>query len=491
MKRLLLLSLLILFASPVYAACTGSGAVWSCPAGTTAADVNAAISSASDGATITFANGSYSGGWSLLTTNGVTLICATGATCTHSGTVALGFYTTIITKFYRVSGFTFTGSGFVIEFCSAGSCSGGVTQARVDHNTFTGGGSVLFGDNFGSAVHYGVVDHNTFTAAGNYLAVQAIAQEPDTAPAGDNWAANSLGTGNNLFIEDNTFTFTSMTNNGSGCIDSWGNQSIVARHNTATNCRILSHGVPHAGPQNFEVYNNTVTDNSDPAGLGYRLIHHQGSGTFMVFNNVLSPANGSNMALLHYRAWTAVSVYVGAPLTLCDGTAAVDGNRSGEFGYPCYHQPGRDKDRVLHPIYLWNNQTSGGANINLSVETGGSGSCPGDCTTQQVAANRDYYQGSSTAQTSQSASLTTGMQFGPLAFRPTVCSTAGTDSADAGHGGVGYFATDVGAQGTLYQCSSTNTWTTYYTPYAYPHPLVTSGGAQPPAPPTNLRAVVQ
>src|SRR5260370_9377361 len=159
MKRLLLLSLLILFASPVYAACTGSGAVWSCPAGTTAADVNAAISSASDGATITFANGSYSGGWSLLTTNGVTLICATGATCTHSGTVTLSFYTTIITKFYRVSGFTFTGSGFVIEFCSPGSCSRGVTQVTVDHNIFTRRESILFADTFATPVPYVVVYH--------------------------------------------------------------------------------------------------------------------------------------------------------------------------------------------------------------------------------------------------------------------------------------------------------------------------------------------
>jgi len=25
--------------------------------------------------------------------------------------------------------------------------------------------------------------------------------------------------------------------------------------------------------------------------------------------------------------------------------------------------------------------------------------------------------------------------------------------------------------GTLYKCTATNTWTAYYTPYAYPHPL--------------------
>jgi len=44
---------------------------------------------------------------------------------------------------------------------------------------------------------------------------------------------------------------------------------------------------------------------------------------------------------------------------------------------------------------------------------------------------------------------------------------------------VGYWATDQGSwnqsgsggQGVLYKCTATNTWTLYYTPYTYPHPL--------------------
>lgn len=48
-------------------------------------------------------------------------------------------------------------------------------------------------------------------------------------------------------------------------------------------------------------------------------------------------------------------------------------------------------------------------------------------------------------------------------------------------GGVGYWATDVGTwnsnggpgeQGTLFLCSAANTWTAYYQPYFYPHPLI-------------------
>jgi hypothetical protein len=67
---------------------------------------------------------------------------------------------------------------------------------------------------------------------------------------------------------------------------------------------------------------------------------------------------------------------------------------------------------------------------------------------------------------------TTGVGRGPLSSRPTTCTT-----------GVGYWATDqgewnsshAGADGQFYKCTATDTWTLYYTPYTYPHPLVTGG----------------
>lgn len=68
------------------------------------------------------------------------------------------------------------------------------------------------------------------------------------------------------------------------------------------------------------------------------------------------------------------------------------------------------------------------------------------------------------------------MGFGTLARRPTTCPTNPENAFGMGVAGVGYFATDSGPQGTLYTCSA-NTWTVYYTPYTYPHPLV--GGAPP------------
>jgi hypothetical protein len=42
--------------------------------------------------------------------------------------------------------------------------------------------------------------------------------------------------------------------------------------------------------------------------------------------------------------------------------------------------------------------------------------------------------------------------------------------------------------GTLYKCTAINTWTAYYTPYTYPHPLrnENQGDTTPPAAPGGL-----
>lgn len=105
-----------------------------------------------------------------------------------------------------------------------------------------------------------------------------------------------------------------------------------------------------------------------------------------------------------------------------------------------------------------------------------------------IVANRDFYQESSNqgAQTSPTSPFdgTSGTGHGTLANRPATCTP-----------NVGYWATDQGTwnhsgkgeQGQLFVCSSTNTWTLYYQPYSYPHPLESGTGITP-APPTNVTA---
>ena len=106
--------------------------------------------------------------------------------------------------------------------------------------------------------------------------------------------------------------------------------------------------------------------------------------------------------------------------------------------------------QALEPIYSWSNAVSGSP---VKVES--------NFTTLKE--NRDYYN--------QTASFngTVGIGVGPLANRPETCTP-----------GVAYWATDQGEwdsihdgpDGQLYVCTATNTWSLYYKPYTYPHPLV-------------------
>lgn len=87
-------------------------------------------------------------------------------------------------------------------------------------------------------------------------------------------------------------------------------------------------------------------------------------------------------------------------------------------------------------------------------------------------ANRDFYQQFGTYGESGSFDGTKGVGQGAASAKGATC-TAGPGGNTPG---VGYWATD---ESKLYVCTATNTWTTYYTPYTYPHPLV-SGTPDPP-----------
>jgi hypothetical protein len=495
----LLVAMTWALAVPVFGACSGSGTSWSCPAGSVAADVNTVISSASDGATVTFDQGNYT--WSSTITfslsKGITLICATGATCTVSVSgVTFGWPSGSSSKLYRISGFTFpSASNYMVWTCPGGGCTGTISQFRFDHNAITDNGTedtiIQLGENTAKQYIYGVIDHNIVTCVNSCYFLQWInvTSSYDVSPP-----APPLGTGNNLFIEDNRITINSLTNLGTGCVDHWGSSAVVYRHNTSMNCRVLSHGVLHGGgPSNFEIYSNTIQE-TDSNGQGcYRCIHHQGSNTMLVFNNTLSTTgskSGDPMAFLHYRSGSDNSPY-------CDGSDARDGNRSPSttwHGYPCWRQPGRDVTGAYKPIYVWNNKWSDtGAKIDINYDDPWTGT---DYSSVQIVANREYYNAvSASAQSSSTSPFNgaTGMGFGTLANRPTSCTTSTETAYGRGAAGVGYFATDDGAQGTLYTCSAPNTWTAYYVPYAYPHPLVsggTSGGGTTPNAPTNLSVAV-
>ena len=443
------------------------------------ATVAAAISAASTGDTICVPAGSatWSSVLTLSTSKDVILTGSGGGQTliTCSGTcIDLPVSQTI-----RVTGFGFTTvSDQVMNHRVNGAVSG--KYHRIDHNTFTktGGGysSVdITAEPNGNCsdspyiVPSVIYDHNTLTDVrvfsagtpcswGDGPAQHRIwSQDPrPNAPTGV-WPLT-------VYIEANTFVGAGGIINILDCNYAG---SYIARFNTLTAQTGVSrgymeiHGVQGASRacQWHEIYHNTVEDVGQNNFFGL-LFKRAGSG--VVFNNT-SPAGAQEMRFNNQRSTEDPGGGVGK----CDGNSTYDGN-SGLHGYPCRDQIGRIRDdsyssdgkapqSTLVPMYFWRNLKGGSTQDVPKIHP--------DTSTEladHIIQNREWY----TENTSFNG--TTGVGVGTLAARPSSCTT-----------GVAYWATDQGEwdsthggnDGQLYKCTSTNTWTLYYIPYTYPHPL--------------------
>jgi hypothetical protein len=310
-----------------------------------------------------------------------------------------------------------------------------------------------------------------------------------------------LGTARAIYIEDNTFTFQAQSGSFPGSLDANHGSMVVFRFNTNVGGRLEQHslqGDNQRGVRKWEFYGNTFTN---PDFQNFRPMFIR-AGTGMVFHNTHDGQFLSNEIDIDNARSSedSISSQV-ASFGMCTGTSRADGNTSGQQGYPCRDQLGRSTDASLwsnyaatgpaqafQPAYFWRNtQPSGEIGVNRSCETTGNASCTRQ-NTFHILPDRDYYTYAA------GFTGTSGVGEGPLANRPSTCTT-----------GVAYWATDQGswntstsnpfglqangADGRLDVCTSTNTWTDgYYVPYTYPHPL--QGGAAPSqAAPTILRVI--
>lgn len=496
------LLLLCILPNVADAACSGSGLAWTCTAGSTAGQINTAISSASNQAVVTLADGTYSAtGIDLSGKNGISVVCASVGGCTMTGASTVFSLTSCastLTNLVRISGFNFTGASTIAIWIY---CNSDIQKLRLDHLDFNNIGLAALGIFLGEGSTppsvdlghiYGVVDHvNCHGGANNFVCMKNVA-------GGMTWTTGTQGSANALFFEDNICNFTGRNDFGTGCIDNWRAQSTVARFNTVTGTVLRAHSMCHGGPQSMEIYGNQI-DSSGVSSPGFWDIHLQGAGENIIWGNKVT-SGSTPIALQHYRS-DASQMPQGdcVAAQIADGTQTGvgapddpnDGNRTplaSYYGYPAWHQPGRDGSATLKPVYAFlNTYIVGGANAPVAIEsgtwTGSSAQCANtdagriNC---HIQLNRDLYQ--------YTASFTgaSGTGSGTLAARPSTC-TPTPEAADAGNGGVGYWATDQGswnqsasnpqgaqqngADGVLYRCSATNTWTVAYTPYTYPHPL--------------------
>lgn len=517
-------------------------------------DVNAVINGpthvAQNGDTIRIPAGSCT--WSsgiTISGKGIT-IAGAGTPNTLASQVGAGTSSTTLTNSINGPFFRFTGLAFgqtarvsmlnmnasnpatqysvnsTVDFegtCSASGCA----QVRVDNITYgtnnwtnnLADGGFVVSDNV-----FGVLDHNTanesgFSGSGGVGApfIQvAFSAWAGIGDYGDNSfaAADSFGTGSAMYVENNSFNFVRGTENDVASADGHqGGARYVCRFNTILNMSgtgvCSAHGTGWIGrlrgQRQAEVYYNDVTTS---AGNGCDSMTGISSGTGYFFSNLLRTSSvGCNKFV---GVSIARFIQNSAPWNSCNGTQPWDALPFSATSV-CFDQTGRggggallqnstpvlasalgtlcslagqcSPGAPLDPIYEAGD-TSTASNVSAGVSIDASGG-------SRIALNTDVFgEVSQSAQTSATSPFNgaTGTGYGTLARRPTTCTT-----------GVGYWATDQGTWnnggpgGVLYVCSGSNTWSIKYTPYTYPHPLVTGtlSTASTVNPPSNLATVIQ
>jgi len=253
----------------------------------------------------------------------------------------------------RITGFTFADSRTVVDYNSFITTSG--SGWRIDHCKFTPTGSHITSGIIANGEPTALIDHNTFIN-GN-AGVQVIG-DGDTS-----WTTPSaVGTGNQVYIEDNTFNYTYVWD---GAYDTYNGARYVFRYNTVIGTNIGNHGLDSGGFRSgfsYEIYNNTFTNPNDHI---YTAIESRG-GTGVVFNNVVTSDGGSYDSfdiLRNYRSDSGYDTSWGT----CDGTNPIDGNTPGWQGWPCKDQIGRGTNQTSDPVYLWNNTFKGNSNPTIGV----------------------------------------------------------------------------------------------------------------------------
>jgi hypothetical protein len=261
------------------------------------------------------------------------------------------------------------------------------------------------------------------TFSGNKISISIIG----AGTAGWNYA-HAFGSANYLYIENNTFgqgTDTFVTETGQG-------GRLAFRYNTisgytCSGCEVHDvHGDQgDRGTVTSEYYHNTYS-----IGTNMRWFHHRGGQAIIANNTITQPNPGFN-----YTEYTSWSGNTGNP------------NNCGPYPAP---------DQITNTFY-WNN-TFAGTNRYPTFTNGDGGPCGAIHESVMIQLNRDYWRPTA----------------GLAASRPGTC-TADNNTY--------WGATDTDV---LYKCTTTNVWTAFFTPFAYPHPL-RAGVTAPPAAPSNLR----
>ena len=410
-------------------------------------------------------------------------------------------------KLFRLSGITFTQDIGSVQSYNGGALrlEGSSQSVRMDHMHFAKINSLAFQTN---GTWSGVIDHNLCegTAGSGW-------RDQMTGNGDADWnTATNLGTSGSgwRYYESNQF-------NGFGN-DGRNGGRIVYRFNaqlsTVGTEPLQTHATGSAGDSRgeraLEVYRNVFNSPNYTADTMIEMT----SGTGVIWGNTLTPTSPGWKNFVR-----VVENRICAPGTCASNTGYAQSappngwgycgtaygpstwdQNQGSAGRRCLDAIGTGKSDLLSGNFpskldsatgtiTWPNQASEPVYewMDSWTNPGAGGQYWANLSGGVLINNSDWYLWCDPASHSGCTSFngTVGVGSGTLASRPSTCTV-----------GVGYWATDQGnwnqsgsgGQGQLFTCSAPNTWTLYYTPYTYPHPLVVGSGTSP-MPPTNVQAI--
>jgi hypothetical protein len=351
-------------------------------------------------------------------------------------------------------------------WCSAPAVRAFRGAFRVDHIDFnypkSGGLISVYGP------CYGLIDHNYFTGSNEHAIWTGLQLDsecnnstsctmgPPASMYGQYMTSQpflpgAANNGNYLYIEDNTFVGSDLTQVYSIKDTGYTGGRTVIRHNQVTNAMIYSHW-NRGGSLNtewLEVYNNKFVAPSGAVVPYWGRM--QGGGTGVIFNNTAVGYGANGFMIGEPRGVGGGTT--DAPLLSCDGTHPWDGNAGDATapGWPCINQTGRGMGPTVDqlvagakqpsfPLYMWGNGTQDSC-YNPSA---GGPACDNSGvvlladTTAAKYMRSIFYQGSGHTVT-----------------------------------GGGFGQGDVDYSVTASQPAGAGTHTLVYTPYTYPHPRAT------------------